>query len=143
MPSKLDPHLATIESWLAVEPQLTALTIVGRLTTIDPLTFSDKQDSIVQRLLRSLRRKVAETAIVSMPVDEIRPGAVDGAACDEHSAPPTPPSKPSWPRPETGLGRFVDLRPGNILAEAIRGVNFERRLILGARSPATNVTREL
>ncbi|WP_035646313.1 hypothetical protein [Bradyrhizobium sp. ORS 285] len=91
MPSKLDPHLATIESWLAVEPQLTALTIVGRLTTIDPLTFSDKQDSIVQRLLRSLRRKVAETAIVSMPVDEIRPGAVDGAACDEHSAPPTPP----------------------------------------------------
>ena len=36
MPSKLDPHLATIESWLAAEPQLTALAIVGRLTERDP-----------------------------------------------------------------------------------------------------------
>ena len=25
MPSKLDPHLVTIESWLATEPQITAL----------------------------------------------------------------------------------------------------------------------
>jgi hypothetical protein len=110
MPSKLDPHLATIENWLAVEPQLTALAIVGRLATIDPSMFSDKQHSIVQRLLRSLRRKAAETAIVSMPVDEIRPEAVDGAACDEHSAPPTA-SPPSWPRLETGLGQFADLHP--------------------------------
>src|SRR6202007_846531 len=31
MPSKLDPHLATIESWLATEPQITALAIVRRL----------------------------------------------------------------------------------------------------------------
>ena len=111
MPSKLDPYLLTIENWLAVEPQITALAIVRRLTTIDPSTFSDKQHSIVQRLLRSLRRKVAETAIVSMPVDEIRPEAVDGAACDEHSAPPTA-SPPNWPRLETGLGQFVDLHPG-------------------------------
>src|SRR5215475_16057667 len=29
MPSKLDPHLALIENWLALEPQLTALAIVG------------------------------------------------------------------------------------------------------------------
>jgi len=43
MPSKLDPYLATIENWLAVEPQLTALTIVRRLAAIDPSTFSDKQ----------------------------------------------------------------------------------------------------
>ena len=28
MPSKLDPHVATIEDWLAAEPQLTALAIV-------------------------------------------------------------------------------------------------------------------
>ena len=32
MPSKLDPHIATIEDWLAVQPQLTALAIVGRLS---------------------------------------------------------------------------------------------------------------
>ena len=31
MPSMLDPHVATIEGWLAAEPQLTALAIVGRL----------------------------------------------------------------------------------------------------------------
>jgi len=69
MPSKLDPHLATIDNWLAVQPQLTALAIVGRLATIDPSTFSDKQHSIVQRLLRSLRRKVADTTILSITVD--------------------------------------------------------------------------
>src|SRR5215207_540953 len=61
MPSKLDPHLATIESWLATEPQITALAMVRRLAAIDPATFGDKQHSIVQRLLRSLRRKAAET----------------------------------------------------------------------------------
>src|SRR4029077_3731196 len=67
MPSKLDPYLLTIENWLSVEPQITALAIVRRLTTIDPSTFSDKQHSIVQRLLRSFRQKVAETVIASMP----------------------------------------------------------------------------
>jgi hypothetical protein len=34
MPSKLDPHLETIESWLAMEPQITALAIVRRLASI-------------------------------------------------------------------------------------------------------------
>jgi hypothetical protein len=43
-PSKLDPYLSTIENWLAVEPQLTALAIVRRLTVIDP-SLSDKQHS--------------------------------------------------------------------------------------------------
>jgi hypothetical protein len=50
MPSKLDPHLTTIESWLATEPQITALAIARRLAAIDPATFSDEQHSIVQRL---------------------------------------------------------------------------------------------
>jgi hypothetical protein len=63
MPSKLDPHLATIEDWLAAEPQITALAILRRLTTIDPDAFSDKQHSIVQRLLKALRRKAAQRVI--------------------------------------------------------------------------------
>jgi hypothetical protein len=119
MPSKLDPYLLTIENWLAVEPQITALAIVRRLTTIDPSTFSDKQHSIVQRLLRSFRQKVAETVIASMPAQpmmkpEIRPGAVDGAACDDHSAPPTAPPA-SWPRlRDQSAAQFAELRPGNI-----------------------------
>jgi hypothetical protein len=59
MPSKLDLYLATIESWLATEPQITALAIVHRLAVIDPVTFSEQQHSIVQRLLRALRRNTA------------------------------------------------------------------------------------
>lgn len=82
MPSKLDPYLATIENWLAVEPQITALTIVRRLAAIDPSTFSDKQHSIVQRLLRSFRQKMAETIIASMSAQPITPpGMRPGRAC--------------------------------------------------------------
>ena len=72
MPSKLDPHLATIGSWLAADPQLTALAIVRRLAAIDPATFSDSQHSIVQRLLRSLRRNSTETVIVAMAAKQRR-----------------------------------------------------------------------
>jgi hypothetical protein len=118
MPSKLDPYLATIENWLAVEPQITALTIVRRLAAIDPSTFSDKQHSIVQRQLRSFRQKVAETIIASMSVQPItplgmRPGPVDGAACDDHSAPPTVPPRSRSPSvgPATSPQTFI---PGNI-----------------------------
>ena len=67
MPSKLDPHVVLIEGWLAAEPQLTAIAIVGRLAERDPDQFGKKQHSIVQRLLRGLRmsaaqRSIAETA---------------------------------------------------------------------------------
>jgi hypothetical protein len=116
MPSKLDPYLATIENWLAVEPQLTALTIVRRLAAIDPLTFSDKQHSIIQRLLRSFRQKVAETILASMSAQPItapgmRPGPVDGAACDDHSAPLSVPSRRRPHHCRSG-GRSADLHPG-------------------------------
>ena len=84
MPSKLVPHLAAIENWLATEPQITALAIVRRLAEIDPTTFGDKQHSIVQRLVRSLRRKATETVIVAMAAQAsmpaaMRPGPVGGA----------------------------------------------------------------
>jgi hypothetical protein len=96
MPSKLDPYLATIHSWLATEPQITALAVVRRLAAIDPATFSDRQHSIVQRLLRSLRCKAAETVIVASAAQAsiaaaMWHGPVDGASCDGHSAPPTGP----------------------------------------------------
>jgi hypothetical protein len=65
MPSKLDPHLAAIEDWLAAEPQLTALAIVGRLAQRDADQFGPKQHSIVQRLLKALRRKAAERIIAA------------------------------------------------------------------------------
>ena len=55
MPSKLDPHIAAIEAWLAEQPQLTALAIGGRLREKHPEEFGKRQHSIVQRLLRALR----------------------------------------------------------------------------------------
>jgi hypothetical protein len=58
MPSKLDPHVATIEDWLAAEPQLTALAIVGRLSEKHPEQFETRQHSIVQRLLKALTRNL-------------------------------------------------------------------------------------
>src|SRR6202165_1734457 len=67
MPSKLDPHVATIGDWLAAEPQLTALAIVGRLTEKHPEHFGTRQHSIVQRLLRALRRKTAEQLVAADP----------------------------------------------------------------------------
>jgi hypothetical protein len=60
MPSKLDPHVAMIENWLAAEPQLTALAIVSRLSEKYPEQFGKRQHSIVQRLLKSLRSKAAK-----------------------------------------------------------------------------------
>ncbi len=96
MPSKLDPHLATIEDWLAAEPQITALSIVRRLAAIDPDTFGDKQHSIVQRLLKALRRKAAQTVIAETAAEGASqrcPTGVAGPAVGLRppSGPPTPP----------------------------------------------------
>ena len=66
MPSMLDPHLADIERWLAAEPHLTALAILGRLAERCSEQFGPPQHTIVQRLLRSLRRNAAEVIIPRM-----------------------------------------------------------------------------
>ena len=70
MPSKLDPHIAAIETWLAEQPQLTALAIVGRLREKRPEEFGKRQHSIVQRLLRALRRRAAERLVAQCPLDD-------------------------------------------------------------------------
>jgi len=93
MPSKLDPHVDLIKGWLTSEPQLTAIAIVGRLAERDPETFGSKQHSIVQRLLRALRKKAAETLLASAdPVIPMAghqpPRAVDGSGY-ERPDPPT------------------------------------------------------
>jgi hypothetical protein len=96
MPSKLDPHLATIEDWLAAEPQLTALAIVGRLAQRDADQFGPKQHSIVQRLLKALRRKAAERLIAATTT-----GAAEAQKSDagpgKTAVGPRPPSVLSGP----------------------------------------------
>jgi hypothetical protein len=95
MPSKLDPHIATIEGWLAAQPQLTALAIVGRLSERYPEQFGTRQHSIVQRLLRALRRKAAEQLVAQEPLGDTTtaaswPGSVDGSG----NVGPDPPTAP-------------------------------------------------
>jgi hypothetical protein len=83
MPSKLDPHVAAIKDWLAAEPQLTAIAIVGRLNEKHPDQFGTKQHSIVQRLLKALRKKAAEQLLAQESLGTTAvvpaPGSVDGS----------------------------------------------------------------
>jgi Integrase core domain len=95
MPSRLDPYVALIESWLAAEPKLTAIAIVDRLANVHPDQFGKKQHSIVQRLLRALRRSTAQKLIAEAAGDGYEavvrpPGAVDGSGY----AGPDPPTVP-------------------------------------------------
>jgi hypothetical protein len=95
MPSKLDPHVALIESWLAAEPKLTAIAIVGRLSDLHPGQFGKKQHSIVQRLLRALRKGAAQRLVAETVADEYESaarslGAVDGSDYGR----PDPPTAP-------------------------------------------------
>jgi len=101
MPSKLDRYLSLIESWFATEPQLTALTIVGRLAERDPEHFGPKQHSIVQRLLKKLRMKAAQQ-LHATPAEPGRgrgqieettapSGPVDGSGLIAGPDPPTGP----------------------------------------------------
>ena len=77
MPSMLDPHLADIESWLAAEPLLTAIAILGRLSSRAPAEFGPPQHSIVQRLLKTLRTKAAHQLIAGkVEVDKVAAHAV-------------------------------------------------------------------
>ncbi|RZN09058.1 hypothetical protein CWO90_47400, partial [Bradyrhizobium sp. Leo121] len=117
MPSMLDPHLADIERWFAAEPRLTALAILDRLAEHAPEKFGPPQHTIVQRLLRLLRRNATEviiprTAGGTAPATIGDPGTGAGAACDGHSATsPVPPILRAMTQPQTG--RQSALRPSS------------------------------
>lgn len=102
MPSKLDPHLARIEGWLAAEPQITALTIVRRLAAIDPATFGDKQHSVVQKLLQRFRRRAVERVLASSletRTEKTAAGGDDPAVELRSPSRSSPPASPAhhWP----------------------------------------------
>ncbi|KRQ88653.1 hypothetical protein CQ10_38055 [Bradyrhizobium valentinum] len=112
MPSKLDPHIATIEGWLAAQPQLTALAIVGRLSEKHPEEFGTRQHSIVQRLLRALRRKTAEQLVAEESLGDATtaaplPGVVDGSGYVGPDPPTAPPTEQAWKA--TWRGQSVDI----------------------------------
>ncbi len=64
----LDPRVEEIDRWLAAEPRLTALAILGRLAARCPGRFGPPQHTIVQRLLKDLRRKAAGRLIAGAGV---------------------------------------------------------------------------
>jgi integrase-like protein len=118
MPSKLDPHVALIKGWLAAQPQLTAIAIVGRLAELDPDQFGKKQHSIVQRLLRALRKSAAQRLIAETAAQRYEniaqpPGAVDGSGYGG----PDPPTAPLLFQPSTVIHQPTSYgRPlGNII----------------------------
>jgi len=119
MPSKLDPHVATIADWLAAEPQLTALAIVGRLSEKHPEQFGTRQHSTVQRLLKALRKKTAERLIAREPPGAATtatplPGPVDGSGYIG----PDPPTAPQVERASKAAtwSRAVDVRSSALTA---------------------------
>jgi hypothetical protein len=119
MPSKLDPHLAMIENWLAAEPQLTALAIVGRLSDRYPEQFGKKQHSIVQRLLKSLRNNAAKklfTPLSATTTATFSPGSVDGSGCQA----PDPSTTLSLTPTSKGLTQHGSVHLGVSAATAIR-----------------------
>jgi hypothetical protein len=120
MPSKLDPHIAAIEGWLATQPQLTALAIIGRLRETHPEEFGTRQHSIVQRLLRALRRKTAEQLVVAEePLGEATtaaplPGVVDGSGY----VGPDPPTAPLVEQAGKAIwrGQSIDIASSSAMA---------------------------
>jgi hypothetical protein len=140
MPSKLDPHIAVIEGWLAEQPQLTALAIVGRLSEKYREEFGPKQHSIVQRLLRVLRRKTAKQLVAEKPLGDAAtvaplPGVVDGSGYVGPD-PPTAPlaeqaGKATWRGPSVDLGSSsATATRVTSASEAIRGANLGSDAIL-------------
>jgi hypothetical protein len=122
MPSKLDPYVVAIEGWLAEQPQLTALAIVGRLSEKDPEEFGTKQHSIVQRLLRALRRKATAQLVAEEPLSDATtatpwPGSVDGSGYVGPDPPTAPPTEQVWKA--SCHGRSVDI--GSTAARAPSG----------------------
>ena len=120
MPSKLDPHIATIQAWLAAQPQLTALAIVGRLSEKHPEEFGTRQHSIVQRLLRAFRRKAAEQLVAQRPLGDATtasqlPGVVDGSGYVGPD-PPTAPLVEQTGKATTWRGRSIDIGSSSAIA---------------------------
>lgn len=119
MRSKLDPHIAAIEDWLVEQPQLTALAIVGRLSEAHPEEFGARQHSIVQRLLRALRRRAAEQLVAQGPLGDATtaaplPELVDGSGY----VGPDPPTAPLVEQAGKTIwrGQSIDIRSSPVIA---------------------------
>src|ERR1019366_10622030 len=96
----LDPHVEEIDRWPAPEPRLTALA---------PGQFGPPQHTIVQRLLKDLRRKAAGRLIAGAGAVAAAIAPPSGTAISSQSeAPPLlPPAPQAAARSATALGNIV------------------------------------
>jgi hypothetical protein len=62
-PSMLDAYAPTINGWLAVEPHISAIVILARLSNLAPAMFARQQRRTVQRVLRDWRGRAARTLL--------------------------------------------------------------------------------
>lgn len=116
MPSMLDPHLTDIECWLVAQPRLTALAILGRLAERCPSEFGPPQHTIVQRLLKALRRQAAARLIADTTTGATEAGKSDagGGKTAVGLRPPSvlpPPARRDMPHSPSG---YQHHRAGNI-----------------------------
>jgi ERF superfamily protein len=108
------------------EPQLTALAIVGWLSEKHPEQFGKRQHSIVQRLLKALRKKAAETLIAQGPLGAATnaaplTGPVDGSGY-QWPDPPTAPAVERASREADRTFRYASLSSGlDIVRKALGG----------------------
>jgi hypothetical protein len=109
MPSMLDPHVEEIDRWLAAEPCLTALAILGRLAVRCPGQFGPPQHTIVQRLLKDLRRKAVGRLIAGAGAAAAATAPPSETAKSSRSeAPPLlPPAPQAAAGSATALGNIV------------------------------------
>ncbi len=118
MPSMLDPHIEDIERWLAAEPHLTALVILGRLAERCPGQFGAPQHTIVQRLLKALRRKAAGQLIAAAePVGQTTSTATVHGTIEASSTSPVTPLAAQIAARRRGMEPLSV----TLLDEAIRG----------------------
>ena len=121
MPSKLDPHVVTIENWLAEEPQLTAIAIVRRLSEKHPDQFGRRQHSIVQRLLKALRKKASGKLLAQEPLAAAAAAPAPGTVAGSGYRGPDPPTarfieRASKSPSSANVGFPVPMAPpGNVL----------------------------
>ena len=122
----LDPHLADIERWLAVEPRLTALAILGRLTKRCPGQFGPPQQTIVQRLLKALRRQAAASLIAETITGAAEAGKLAAGGGGLRSGCALPPSCHHRPVATCRtVHQAISTTPSvTFLREAIRGSKF-------------------
>ena len=87
----------------AAEPRITALVILGRLAERCPSQFGPPQHTMVQRLLKAMRRKAAAQLITSMEAVTPTEATIIGPETGKEVLPLSPASIDALPSAAEGI----------------------------------------